>query len=379
MSTNTIRPQGPPAALDSRQKQHHPLRTSLLVLPLLFLLNTCGFIPHQSTLSNLPTSPLPQTSLSSFTQQQQGKALLQTYDQWIQLLKQSGGSDTPYYQTYTLDEQALTQANTQVSYDRALTNLKTQVSSIQIPALKTEARHLQQQFQQQVASWGQTHTFHNPYDGINYPLGYEYGENGIGGWIEDDFSAAQTISDYQQAIENMHIYQTNFQAMQENSNDNTPSNQIHQTDLKLLKQYHKTGKALVISLKEQAMRVYNQGKLVNSFYVTTGRPDRPTPPGVWWVEDKLSPTVFKAGVPPGSPDWYPDTPINYAMQYHSGGYFLHDSWWRDDYGPGTNYPHADSSGDSFSFQGSHGCVNISPGNAAWLYSYVDMNTSVIIY
>ena len=176
------------------------------------------------------------------------------------------------------------------------------------------------------------------------------------------------------------MYLYNFQAMTQNANDNIPYNAVHQTDLKLMQHYGKTNtKVLIISLHEQAMRVYENGKLVNAFLVTTGRPDRPTPPGAWWVEVKESPTVFKSGVPEGSDGWYPDTPINYAMQYHSNGYFIHDSWWRNDYGPGTNFPHNDSSGDTFSSQGSHGCVNLSKDNAGWIYGFVDISTSIIIF
>ena len=72
-------------------------------------------------------------------------------------------------------------------------------------------------------------------------------------------------------------------------------------------------------------------------------------------------------------------PITYAMLYHSGGYFIHDSWWRDDYGPNTQFPHLDSSGDSFSFDGSHGCINVSTANAGWIYRFVDLHTAVVIY
>ncbi|MBV9229937.1 MAG: L,D-transpeptidase, partial [Chloroflexi bacterium] len=224
------------------------------------------------------------------------------------------------------------------------------------------------------------HQYYNAFDKTNYPLGFEYAENGIGSWVQDDLTSAKTMADYQQAIENLNMYLTNFQAMMTNSSDKTPYNQLHKTDLQLIQHYGKDkGKVVVVSLEEQAMRVYNNGELVNAFQVTTGRPDRPTPPGVWWVEGKQSPTVFKAGVPQSSPDWYPDTPINYAMQFHSNGYYLHDSWWRADYGPGTNFPHADASGDAFSSHGSHGCVNISKDNAAWLYGFVQLYTPIIIY
>jgi lipoprotein-anchoring transpeptidase ErfK/SrfK len=309
----------------------------------------------------------------------QGDAQLQTFQQWISLIQQYGGASTSYQQQYTADQQALKNAHTNAEYKTALVVLNGHVEAIKLPAMKTEAQNLQQQLKQQVTAWGQKHQYYDNYNNTSYPLGYEYAANGIGGWISDALQSAQTMADYQQVIEDINMYLTNFQAMTTNSADTTPYNQQHQADIHLMQHYGKTGKVVIISLKEQALRVYDNGKLVNTFLATTGRPDKPSIPGVWWVEGKQSPTVFKAGVPQSSPYWYPDTPINYAMQYHSQGYFIHDSWWRSDYGPGTNFPHADSSGDSFSAQGSHGCVNLSKDNAAWLYEFVKLYTSIIIY
>jgi lipoprotein-anchoring transpeptidase ErfK/SrfK len=176
------------------------------------------------------------------------------------------------------------------------------------------------------------------------------------------------------------MWLTNFQAMASNSSDKTPYNQVHNADLQLLQHYGMMNKkVIVVSLEEQAMRVYQNGKLVNAFLVTTGRPDRPSLPGTWWVEGKQSPTVFKANVPQSSPYWYPDTPINYAVQYHSNGYFIHDSWWRADYGPGAQFPHQDASGDIYSAQGSHGCINMAKDNAAWVYGFVQLYTHIVVY
>jgi hypothetical protein len=247
--------------------------------------------------------------------------------------------------------------------------------------MKTEANALLQQLEQGAATFGHSHTYTDTYNNTTYSLGYEYGTNGVAGWAALELSQAQTLGDYQQTIEDLNMYLTNFQAMLTNVTDKTPASQVHQTDIQLMQHYgYMNDRVVVVSLEEQAARVYENGKLVNAFLVTTGRPDKPTPPGTWWVEVKKSPDVFKAGVPQSSPYWYPDTPINYAMQYHSNGYYLHDSWWRNDYGFGTQFPHQDSSGDSFSAQGSHGCVNISLTNAAWLYSFVtQISTKVVIY
>jgi lipoprotein-anchoring transpeptidase ErfK/SrfK len=344
----------------------------------LFLLSACTST-NVGNADNSKNQAIPTPTVDP-TLKNQGDAQAQTFQQWISLMQQYGGNSTSFQQQYVADQQALNNAHTDAEYKTALAVLNKHVEAIQLPAMKTEAQNLQQQLQQQVTTWGQTHKYYNSYNNTTYPLGYEYGANGIGGWVADEIHSSQTMADYQQAIEDINMYLTNFQAMTTNTADTIPYNQQHKTDIQLMQHFNKmNNKVVIVSLEEQAVRVYDQGKLVNAFLATTGRPDRPSIPGIWWIEGKQSPTVFKAGVPQSSPYWYPDTPINYAMQYHSQGYFIHDSWWRADYGPGTNFPHADSSGDSFSSQGSHGCVNLSKDNAAWLYGFVKLYTSIIIY
>jgi hypothetical protein len=353
-----------------------PFLLSGLVLCLI-LLSACDtnmLNPPPGNSTALPT-PAIDPALKN-----QGDAQLQTFQQWITLMQQNKGNVDTYQQQYTADQQALNAAQTTSAYKAALARLNTHVQAIQIPAMKAESLNLQQQLAQQVTDWGNKHKYHNDYDNTDYPLGYEYGPNGIGGWVQGELDSAKTLADYQQAVEDLQMYLYNFQAMMANFGEKTLYNQPHKTDLQILQHYgYMSQKVVIVSLSEQAMRVYENGKLVNAFLATTGRPSKPSPPGTWWIEGKQSPTVFKADVPKSSPYWYPDTPINYAMQYHSDGYFIHDSWWRNDYGPGTNYPHPDSSGDSFSSQGSHGCVNISKDNAAWLYGFVEVYTRVVLY
>ncbi len=372
--------------MNNSQKQHRQgvqrhLTTMLLsgLTLCLFLLSACAS-NNGTTNATVNSTTIISTPTIDATLKNQGTTQLQTFQQWISLMQQYGGDSTSYQQQYNADQQSLQSALTSATYKTTLNTLQTHIQAIQLPAMKVESQSLQQKLVDQAKGWGQQHQFHNAFDNTNYPLGYEYSNNGMSGWAKDELASAQTLADYQQAVEDINMYLTNFQAMTANTTDKTPYNQPHQTDAQLMQHYDKTnGKVIVVSLEEQAMRVYDKGKLVNAFLVTTGRPDRPSLPGVWWVEGKQSPTVFKAGVPKTSPYWYPDTPINYAIQYHSQGYFIHDSWWRADYGPGTNFPHADSSGDAFSSQGSHGCVNLSKDNAAWLYNFVKLYTSIIIY
>ncbi|HEX7733805.1 MAG TPA: L,D-transpeptidase [Ktedonobacteraceae bacterium] len=314
------------------------------------------------------------------TMRESGQLQIQTFQQWIGLMQQFNGSVGTYGQELLSDKHALDTAKNIADYQNALQRLRRHTTAIQIPALKNEANYQQRQLAQEATAWGKAHTYHDSYNGVTYRMGYEYSDDGMVGLVQDELSSAKTLADYQQAIQDATVSLINFQAYRANTSDSTSWDQAHQTDMQLMQEYHTLGqRTVVISLSEETMRLYDQDKLVKAFHVTTGRPEKPSLPGFWVVESKQSPTVFKSDQPKGSPYWYPDTPIHYAMLYHSGGYFLHDSWWRSDYGPNTQFPHYDSSGDSFSFDGSHGCVNIATGNAAWVYSFVDVNTPVIVY
>ncbi len=350
---------------------------TLFLLVCLLALNACGSLNNSQSVKKAGDHAQAALAISL---RQQGQTQLRAFQQWIALMQQFQGNTSSYQQTYTSDQRALRSARTNATYHTALNTLTEHVDHIKIAALKAEAGDLQQQLNQQYTAWSQAHTYHDAYNNTTYHLGFEYGPDGMGGIISDDLSSAKTLADYQQAVEDASTALTSFRAYKDNVNNPTPWNKAHVSDLLLMQHYGFTNqKVVVISLSEQTMRVYDGAQLVKAFHVTTGRPARPSLPGSWQVENKLSPTVFKSDAPVGSTYWYPDTPIHYALLYHSGGYFIHDSWWRDDYGPNTQFPHVDSSGDSFSFDGSHGCVNVTTNNAAWIYQYADTHTHVLIY
>lgn len=364
-------------------RQHRLLSVLTCAFLGALLLSACSNLPVGNQASASSSGNSSSASTISQTLQSQGNTQLQAFQQWIALMQQYGGNVDTYQQQYTGDQQALQSAHTAAAYSKALGALQGHVEAIKVPAMKQEIAHLQTQFSQQVNAWGNQHTFKDSYDGQTYKQGYEYDSTtGIGGplWLQEDLSSAQNVADYQQIVENLNMWIYLFQQMQANFTDKTPSNQTHKADLAILQHYNYTsGPVVVVSLHEQALRAYNNGKLVHSFLVTTGQPELPSPPGTWWIEGKKHPTVFKSTAPKGSAEWYPDTPINYAMQYHSNGYFFHDAWWRTQFGPGSNFPHQDPDGDPFAGHGSHGCVNMSTSDSAWLYSFVIVYTHIVIY
>jgi hypothetical protein len=350
----------------------------------LFLLSACSGVTTQSQGQSSTSSAASATPTPTLDRalQNQGNTELQTFQQWIALMQQYKGNVSTYQQQYASDQRSLQSSTSEAAYKIALATLRVHVAAIKLPVMKTESNYLFQELQQDTATFGKQHTFHDSYNNTTYPLGYEYGSNGAGSslWLKGELASAQTPTDYQQVVEDLNMDVTNFHAMAADFNDKTPYDKAHKADIQLLHHYQfMNTKVVMVSLAEQALRVYNNGKLVKAFQVTTGQPDLPTPPGTWWVEGKKAPTEFKATVPKSSPEWYPPTPINFAMQFHSNGYFLHDSWWRSEYGPGTNFPHLDPGGTQFSIHGSHGCVNMSKDNAGWLYGFVKVYTEIVIY
>jgi lipoprotein-anchoring transpeptidase ErfK/SrfK len=134
-------------------------------------------------------------------------------------------------------------------------------------------------------------------------------------------------------------------------------------------------KALTISLSEQVIRAYEHGQQVFWSYVTTGRPGLETDPGNFKVYWKVTPWTMHSPWPKGSPYWYPDSKVQMVMWFN-GGDGIHDASWRSRYGPGTNGPHYDPTGED---TGTHGCVNVPFKNMLWLWNWTPTGTQVIVY
>lgn len=313
-----------------------------------------------------------------------GAAKLKQFGADIDLLKHYGQNAAPFQQHLQADQASLSQAKTLNDFLKVSAQIDSDTASIQVPLVQGEANYLLSQFHQEVTNWGKTHQYHDPYNGNNYNLDYEYDMQGIGSDADAAVQSAQTLDDYQSAIDQVNNDFLHLKAMEADYNDKTPSNQPHATDISLMKHYgvygSNAGPVLVVSLLEQTLRYYNNGKLIRSFAIVSGQYQLPSPPGFWSIILRQHPTQFKSSEPPGSAFWYPPTPIQYAMEYHAGGYFFHDSWWRNSYGLGKNFPHPDPPDTTvYDDNGSHGCINMDPNDVAWLYPQIPYGTSVILY
>lgn len=136
------------------------------------------------------------------------------------------------------------------------------------------------------------------------------------------------------------------------------------------------GRVILVSLSKQWLWAFSNRQLVYSTPVTTGRPELPTPTGIYSITQKIADTTFYSPWPPGSPFYYPPEHVNYAMLFLTGGYFIHDAPWRSDFGPGTNVPHIGPNGQPET--GSHGCVEVPTSAGAWLFSWTPYSATVDI-
>jgi hypothetical protein len=291
------------------------------------------------------------------------------------------GIDVSQYQTqYTAAQSALAGAKS-IQKDMAFSNLvEAELNALQVPLLQGEAHYLVNEYHQEVNAWANANPYVDKYNGQTYALDVGYMNVGIGAKLDSDLAGASTADEYNIVIQQANDDLFNLHMFEADYHDQTPYDQVHATDLQLFNHYHlQSGQVLMVSLSEQSMRVYQNGKLVRSFYVTTGQPAKPALPGVWSVLSRQSPMTFTSGEPKSSPLWFPDTPIKYGIMYHYGGFFVHDAWWRTVFGPGTQFPHLDAGGTLYAQTGSHGCINLSTSDAGWVYSQTNWNTTIVVY
>ncbi len=122
-----------------------------------------------------------------------------------------------------------------------------------------------------------------------------------------------------------------------------------------------------VDIATHEMQVYDNGKLIKTFPVSTGRASLPTMDGVHIAIEKSQVVQMDSatvGIPKGSPGYYNET-VFWDVRISDGGEFVHAAPW------------------SVAQQGhinvSHGCVNLSPANAEWFYNWALRGDVVDIY
>ncbi len=109
-----------------------------------------------------------------------------------------------------------------------------------------------------------------------------------------------------------------------------------------------------VNLYEQTLAAYEGDRMVYATLISSGLPQWPTPPGLYQVWAKV--TDWKMSGRDGLPDYYYLEDVPWIL-YFNKGVALHAAYWHDKFGA----PH------------SHGCVNLSPQDAKWLFDWATPN------
>ncbi|SFG11531.1 Putative peptidoglycan binding domain-containing protein [Sporolactobacillus nakayamae] len=122
-----------------------------------------------------------------------------------------------------------------------------------------------------------------------------------------------------------------------------------------------------VSIAEQKIWIYKNGKLVISTDVVTGRHDtnEDTPKGLWYVMYKESPSTLE-GSEAGNAHY--SVKVDYWAPFTMSGCGFHDASWRRNWKK-----------DAYLTQGSGGCVNTPPSVMKTVYDNLEQNEPVVIY
>lgn len=116
-----------------------------------------------------------------------------------------------------------------------------------------------------------------------------------------------------------------------------------------------------VSLDAQHVWHYVNGELCCESDCVTGTKDsRDTPTGVYYVSERINGKYLTG-------DDY-KTWVNKWMRLTNSGVGLHDAYWRSSFG-----------GSIYTYDGSHGCINLPPKYAANLYNEISVGIPTIIY
>ncbi len=116
-----------------------------------------------------------------------------------------------------------------------------------------------------------------------------------------------------------------------------------------------------VNLSTQRLTAYQANSVAYSALVSTGISRYPTPTGTYRIQRKYTYDDMTGGSRARGDYYYlPDVPY---CQYFYAGYALHGTYWHSNFGTPM----------------SHGCINLSTPDAAWLFNWTSIGTKVVIH
>jgi lipoprotein-anchoring transpeptidase ErfK/SrfK len=117
-----------------------------------------------------------------------------------------------------------------------------------------------------------------------------------------------------------------------------------------------------VNLDEQTLAVYDQGQLVFATLIASGLEPFWTRPGLFQISSKLPTTPMRGSFEADHSDAYYLEDVPWTM-YFDNARALHGAYWRANLG----------------FPQSHGCVNLSVGDAHWLFDWAKEGDWVYVW
>jgi hypothetical protein len=122
------------------------------------------------------------------------------------------------------------------------------------------------------------------------------------------------------------------------------------------------GRWIEVNLEEQTLAVYDQSRLVFAAIVATGRDWTWTQPGLFQIYTKKETETMQGAFTADRSDYYYLEDVPWTM-YFDQARALHGTYWHN----------------SFGYQASRGCVNLSPGDANWLFTWAQEGDWVYVW
>ena len=120
------------------------------------------------------------------------------------------------------------------------------------------------------------------------------------------------------------------------------------------------GKWIEVDLTNQQLRAWEQDRMVYSAIIASGRPMVQTLTGTFQIYTKLRYDHMSGWTPDRGSYSLPDVP---HVMYYDRGFAIHGTYWHQAFGTPQ----------------SAGCVNLTPGDAAWVYNWANVGTTVYIH
>jgi hypothetical protein len=122
------------------------------------------------------------------------------------------------------------------------------------------------------------------------------------------------------------------------------------------------GRWIEVNLYEQTIAVYQSNRLVFATLTSTGIPGWWTQPGLFQIREKVASTPMSGSFEANFSDYYYLEDVPWTM-YFDQARALHGAYWHN----------------LFGYEQSHGCVNLSPGDARWLFGWADVGDFVYVW